>query len=227
MVEVPAGVGDHVGELPEQLEADDAEHAGPGGEGRERHVRGHSGHDRLAEPFCVLRQRGRHRARSHGRAQDAGGVRLADQPADHRDGAAGRGHGVGRRLVAGHRRAVDQRVLVRVRDRPVPRGPAAGQPASGVIAAVVRPVRRLHGRAERAVAVDDERGEKLVAAREVPVDRRGDHSHLPGHRPQRQPGGAVCAEMTSGDVGDLACDLRAHPLPGRSPCRHAPTLTER
>src|SRR5262249_31451991 len=92
-------------------------------------------------------------------ARDAGPIgRSGRWPVPRRGGVApGRG------------RAVDQRVLVRMSQRPVADRAAAREPPVGVILRRARRLRLLHGRADRVVAVDDQGGQQVVPAREVAV----------------------------------------------------------
>ncbi len=109
---------------------------------------------------------------------------------------------------------MDQRVLVRVEQRPVPHGVAdAGPPGEDVLAAQRR-VRGLDGVAEGAVAVDDERGEQGVAPGEVAVERgRGPEAEFAGHRPQGERRRAVLGELAARDLLDVLGELDAGPLP--------------
>ena len=161
-----------------------------------------------------------------GRDELAGRVGVADEPPEHHRGP-GRGPdgGLGR-LIPRDRRAVDERVLVRMRERPATGGPARRQPAAGVIAAAACGVGALDGLADGVVSVDDQCRQQLVAAAEVPVDRRRHHAQVPGDGAQRERGGSLGRQTCPGDVGDLAGDLRASPFPGRSVSRHAPTIAE-
>src|SRR6266542_2658702 len=86
--------------------------------------------------------------------------------------------------VAGHRAAVDQGVLVRVGQGPRPYRPAGGEPPTQHVAAIDSRVGPLDGISERVVRVQDQRGQQVVPAGEVPVQRRGDHAEIPGDRPQ-------------------------------------------
>ena len=167
---------------------------------------------------CAARMAGRGGAAGGAAAVPAagrglGGTGVADQLAEHQGDPGGRPDGVPRGLVARHRRAVDQRVLVRVRAGPVPdrvadRPPAAARPG--------RAVRRggcLGGFPERVVGVDDQRGEQVVPAREVAVEGRGDQPELAGHRPQGQLRGAGLGQLTAGRLLDLPGQLGPGALP--------------
>ena len=69
-------------------------------------------------------------------------------------------------------------------------------------------------RADRVVGVDDERGEQVVAAREVAVHRRGHHADLAGDGPQRQGRRALLGQVAAGDGLDLLGELGPGPVPG-------------
>ena len=161
------------------------------------------------------------------RPQHPGRLGLADQAAEHRRRAGGRGDGVGRGLVAGHGRAVEQGVLVRVGQSPVPGRAGRRPPAGRVVLPGAGGVGLLDGRAQGVVTLDDQRGQQLVPAGEVAVDGRRHHAQLPGHGPQRQGGGTVGGQPGPGDVGDLPGQLGADPLPGGGAWRHGVSLTER
>ena len=64
-------------------------------------------------------------------------------------------------------------------------------------------VGRLGGSTQSVVAVDDERGEQVVAAREVPVHGGAHHAQLAGDRSQRERGRAVDRHLLAGDPQDL------------------------
>ncbi len=63
------------------------------------------------------------------------------------------------------------------------------------------------------VGLDDERREQLVAAGEVPVDRRGRHAERPGHGPKGEVG-ADLSELPAGLRLDLFGDLGPGAGPG-------------
>ena len=69
--------------------------------------------------------------------------------------------------------------------------------------------------AQTVVGVDDERGQQLVAAREVAVDGGRHHAHLTGDGPERQCRGSVLGELTAGGVEDLLGEFGAHARPCR------------
>src|SRR5262249_19671429 len=130
------------------------------------------------------------------------------------------------RRAGGPGGAADQRVLVRMSQRPVADRAAAREPPVGVILRRARHLRLLHGRADRVVAVDDQGGQQVVPAREVAVDRRGNHAHLPGDRTQREPSRAVRGKLPPCDLGDLPAWFGSDSLTGRTPCVHAGSLSE-
>ena len=68
--------------------------------------------------------------------------------------------------------------------------------------------------AESVVRVDDQRGQQVVAAREVPVERRRDHAQFAGDRAQGEPFGAVRGELAAGGVLDLLGQFGPGPVPG-------------
>ena len=71
----------------------------------------------------------------------------------------------------------------------------------------------LGGLADGVVGLDDERREQLVAAGEVPVDRRGRHAERPRDGPKRQVG-ADLGELPAGLAHDLLGDLGPGTCPG-------------
>src|SRR4051812_26029408 len=191
-VEEPVGVLDRADEVPEQLEADGAVDRAPGQQRAHPHRfvdrrvvaaehldRGVAEQTRVAFPGRLGQQ-----PRPGGVAED----RAEDDADPDR-----RRHGVLRRAVAGDGGAVEQRVLVRMGPRPGADGPADGEPSlpgrgRGVVGL-------LGGAPERVVALDDQPGQQVVAAGEVPVDRRGRHPQLPGDRPQGERGGAHLGQL--------------------------------
>ena len=138
-----------------------------------------------------------------------------------------RGVDRGRRgRVTGHGAAIDQRVLVGVGDRPRAHGAGEVEPSRGDVRPAVggRPFGR---HTDRVVRLDDQRGEQLVTAGEVAVDRRGSHLQLTGDRPQRQRRGPLFGEVPSGDLEDAGGQLDPSALAGGAGggClrrRHAP-----
>ena len=157
------------------------------------------------EPHRLGGARGQGRVRpARPRIDDPGREPVDHDPAEQHADPRRRPHGGLGRRVPGHRRAVDQRVLVRVRQRPVAdRAAHRVQPRPQV-----RPRRGglglLGGGAQRVVGVDDQGREQVVPAGEVPVDRRRRHAQLPGDRSEGEPGRALGGEVPPGGVGDLA-----------------------
>src|SRR3569833_2761698 len=90
------------------------------------------------------------------------------------------------------------------------------QPSPHVVLARAGGRGLLHRLAHVVVAIDDQGGEQVVAAGVVAVDRRGDHAHLAGDRPQGQPGRAIAGQMPAGDLGDLADQLGPYSLSCRT-----------
>ena len=78
--------------------------------------------------------------------------------------------------------------------------------------------RLFRGVADRVVGVDDERGEEVVAAREVAVHGRRDHAHLAGHGPEREGRRPLLGQVAAGDLLDLLGELGAGPVPGGRAC---------
>jgi hypothetical protein len=73
------------------------------------------------------------------------------------------------------------------RDRPAAQRGGHRLPTPGEVGPLLHGrVGRLGDLAHRVVPVDDQRGEQVVAAGEVPVQRRGDHPHVPGDGAQRE-----------------------------------------
>ena len=138
------------------------------------------------------------------------------RPPPTRSGAGG---GLLRGVVARHRGAVDERVLVRVASAQPRIGVAARPPpVSGAARPSLRPPRRPpRPRRQRVVGVDDEGRQQVVPAREVPVQGRRDHAQLAGDGAQRQPLRARRGQLPPRLVLDLAGDLGPRPLPGRRP----------
>src|SRR5262249_60957604 len=136
-------VGDHVLELPEQLETDQAEQPGPGDQGTGDDLVGHPGEDGLPDPGGIrgetfgYRWPGRRQAGVfRGWPQNAGSpraVRVADDPRERRRRPRRWPDRPLPCLVPGHRRAVDQRVLVRMSQRPLADRPSAPEPPVAVI----------------------------------------------------------------------------------------------
>ena len=142
--------------------------------------------------------------------QLAGLGAVVDNSQQQQGNSGRRVDGVLRRLVARHRAAVDERELLGMGDRPLAHRPCGRHPAAGVIGAANVCLVELGGRADGVVGVDDQRGQQLVAAREVAVDRRGGHVHLAGDGAQRERGGSDLGELLAGDGLDLAGELGAH-----------------
>jgi hypothetical protein len=89
-------------------------------------------------------------------------------------------------------------------------GPGAHRPADRQPALEVglrRVVGGLGRGAQVVVAVDDEPGQQVVAAREVAVDGGGGHPQFPGNGAQRQGGRADLGQLASGRFGDLGGEL--------------------
>ena len=187
--------------LPEQFEAHQPEQCRPSLDG----AGGRGGVGIGREPHRLGGARSQGRVRPvRPRIDDAGREPVEHDPAEQHPDPRRRSHGGLGRRVPGHRRAVDQRVLVRVRQRPVAdRAAHRVQPRPQV-----RPRRGglglLGGGAQRVVGVDDQGREQVVPAGEVPVDRRRRHAQLPGYRPEGEPRRAVGGEVPPGGVGDLA-----------------------
>ena len=91
VVEISGGAGDHIVELAEQLEADNAEDARPRGQRRDDDVIRYVGHDRLTEPAGVPGQLLRHGLLTARGSEPTGRVCVADQPPEHDGGPGGGG----------------------------------------------------------------------------------------------------------------------------------------
>jgi hypothetical protein len=89
-----------------------------------------------------------------------------------------------------------------LRQCPVANRVRDGQPATEQVVVGHGRVGVFHGLAEGVVRVDDQRGEQIVAAWEVPVDRGRDHAEVSRHRSQRQVG-PVGGEVPPRDRLDL------------------------
>src|ERR1700722_15167479 len=161
-----------------------------------------------------------------GRSTPAAWAWLTRRPNTAADRAAGGGVSAGG-WGAGRGGAVEQGVLVRVSQGPVPGRAGRRPPAGRVVLPGAGGVGLLDGLAQGVVTLDDQRGQQLVPAGEVAVDGRRHHAQLPGHGPQRQRGGTVGGQPGPGDVGDLAGQLGADPLPGGGTWWHGGSLSER
>ena len=75
--------------------------------------------------------------------------------------------------------------------------------------------------AEPVVRVDDQRGEQVVAAREVAVDGRRHHADLAGDGAQRERGRALLGELAAGGGEDLLGELGPDPGAGTGGGGHA------
>ena len=208
---------------PNSSNDDQAEQLGPGGDHRHDHVVGQVDAGGVADRGEVPPQRGGQRVRHRRRAsQHAVAMGVGDDADDRQRDARRRADRVLRRLVAGHRRAVQQGVLVRVVDRPRRARPGRRRRSARPASAAGRRRRRLlDGRAEGVVGLDDQQRQQLVAAGDVAVHRRRHHAELAGHGAQRQRGGAVGRQLVAPGAHDLRRDLGSRPFrghPWRSAC---------
>ena len=197
-VEEPVGVVDRADEVAEQLEADQSRRAGS----RPASARADASPAAGRAPRTAAAS-----SASTGRSARRGSRRRAATPARaaSRSDAAEDDRRPGRRRRRCPRGARSRAPASRRAARTRADG-ASAQPRTARQTASQRPgvargrgvVGRLGRVAEGVVAVDDQRGEQVVAAREVAVDRRGDHAELPGDRAQREAGGAALGELARG-----------------------------
>src|ERR1700733_9778025 len=208
-------------ELAEQLEADHPEQLRPGDDGADHDLRRHrgetgGGHQGGGDHRGLVRQRAAQPRPGDGavivaRWHIAAGHRVAQHAHEGQRHAGRRSDRRLRSPVSRDRRTVDQRVLVRVRQRPAADRVTGRQPPDpGPRAGRDRGLGDLpHG----VVGVDDQRGQQVVAAREVAVQRRGHHAELARDCAQRQSLRARLGQLPAGLLRDLARQLGTSALP--------------
>lgn len=155
-------------------------------------------------------------------------VRVLDYGDENEADPGGGADGGLRCGVTGHRRAVDQRVLVRVGESPLPYGARDSDPAGEVgagpggrrVLGRGGPVGTLGGLAHGVVRIDDQGGQQFVTAGEVAVERRGHHAEFTCHGAQGELRRPFGRELFPRLVLDGGGDLDAGPFPGSPDSAH-------